>query len=48
MLEDEANYDPRDTAVLDMAKFNKRISADERMMHNFIDIGDGLAIVVKK
>ncbi|XP_063726056.1 probable caffeoyl-CoA O-methyltransferase 2 isoform X2 [Symsagittifera roscoffensis] len=48
VLEDEANYDPRDTAVLDMAKFNKRISADERMMHNFIDIGDGLAIVVKK
>ncbi|XP_075257908.1 putative caffeoyl-CoA O-methyltransferase 3 [Convolutriloba macropyga] len=31
-----------------MDKFNKRISGDERMLHNFIDIGDGLAIAIKK
>ncbi|XP_075249310.1 putative caffeoyl-CoA O-methyltransferase 2 [Convolutriloba macropyga] len=45
VLEDESNYD---TMTAHVANFNKRISSDERMLHNFIDIGDGLAMAVKK
>ncbi|XP_075249321.1 putative caffeoyl-CoA O-methyltransferase 1 [Convolutriloba macropyga] len=45
VLEDESNYD---TMTAHVANFNKRISSDERMLHNFIDIGDGLAMAAKK
>ncbi|XP_075261224.1 catechol O-methyltransferase domain-containing protein 1-like [Convolutriloba macropyga] len=43
--EDESKHDELTTHV---SNFNKRISSDDRMLNNFIDIGDGLAIAVKK